>query len=124
MIENGVNEAFEKAKEQLASANKIDGYKALLSKSIEDSVASIGSSDVVIECNKNDAELVKKTVAELQKKDPKLKARVSDQPIDVIGGVRTRSADGSMSFDNTLDSRIELLKPLIRKNIAQMLRGG
>jgi vacuolar-type H+-ATPase subunit E/Vma4 len=28
-----------------------------------------------------------------------------------------------MTYDNTLDSRIERLKPLIRKNIAQMLRG-
>jgi V/A-type H+/Na+-transporting ATPase subunit E len=28
-----------------------------------------------------------------------------------------------MTYDNTLDSRIERLKPLIRKNIVQILRG-
>jgi V/A-type H+-transporting ATPase subunit E len=50
-------------------------------------------------------------------------ARVSDQYIDVLGGIRIKSADGTMTYDNTLDSRIERLKPLIRKNIAQMLRG-
>jgi V/A-type H+-transporting ATPase subunit E len=49
--------------------------------------------------------------------------RVSDQPINALGGIKVRSADGTMSFDNTLDSRIERLKPLIRKNIARMLRG-
>jgi V/A-type H+-transporting ATPase subunit E len=50
-------------------------------------------------------------------------ARVSDQYIDVLGGIRIKSSDGTMTYDNTLDSRIERLKPLIRKNIAQMLRG-
>jgi V/A-type H+-transporting ATPase subunit E len=78
---------------------------------------------VVIECNKNDVEQVKKIMAEISKRMPKLQAEISDQPISAIGGVRVRSSDGAMSFDNTLDSRIERLKPLIRKNIARMLRG-
>lgn len=123
VIENGVNEAFEKARSQLAGSNKSDGYRALVSKGIEDSAAAVGYNEIIVECNKNDSDLIKKIVADLQKKNPKLKARVSDQYIDVLGGTRTKSADGSMSFDNTLDSRIELLKPLIRKNIAQMFRG-
>ena len=51
-------------------------------------------------------------------------AEVSDQHTDVLGGIRIKSSDGKfMTYDNTLDSRIERLKPLIRKNIAQMLRG-
>ena len=48
---------------------------------------------------------------------------VAMQLIDAIGGIRVKSADGTMTYDNTIDSRIERLKPLIRKNIAQMLRG-
>ena len=48
---------------------------------------------------------------------------MSDQHTDVLGGIRIKSSDGIMTYDNTLDSRIERLKPLIRKNIAQMLRG-
>jgi V/A-type H+/Na+-transporting ATPase subunit E len=47
---------------------------------------------------------------------------LSEQPINVIGGIRVRSVDGSTTYDNTLDSRIERFKPLIRKNIVQMLR--
>jgi V/A-type H+-transporting ATPase subunit E len=78
---------------------------------------------VAIECNKNDVELVSSILADLQRKNPKVQARVSDRHIDVLGGIRVKSADGTMTFDNTLDSRIERLKPLIRKNIAQMLRG-
>jgi V/A-type H+-transporting ATPase subunit E len=122
-IETAVNNAFEEARKKLAASGGKDSYRALMSGIIEDSVSSVGSGEVVIECNKNDTELVRKILSDLQSKNPKVKAKVSDQHIDVLGGIRVKSADGTMTFDNTLDSRIERLKPLIRKNIAQMLRG-
>lgn len=122
MIENAVNEAFEKAKTTLATSNKSDSYRKLMTKMIEENLSSVGTDEVTIECNKNDADLVKKVVAEM--KGSKVKAKVSDHAITAIGGIRVKSGDGSMTFDSTLDSRIERLKPLIRKNIAQMLRGA
>jgi V/A-type H+-transporting ATPase subunit E len=119
MIENAVNNAFEEARKKLATSGNKDSYRALMTGIIEESVSSVGSGEVVIECNKNDAELVRKILANLGNNN----AKVSDHSIDVLGGIRVKSADGTMTFDNTLDSRIERLKPLIRKNIAQMLRG-
>jgi V/A-type H+/Na+-transporting ATPase subunit E len=123
MIENAVNEAFEEAKKKLASSGNKDSYKALMASTIDESVSSVGSDEVVIEANKNDAELVKKIIADVQKRKPNIKVSLSDKPIEAIGGIRVRSGDGSMSYDSTVDSRIERLKPLIRKNISQMLRG-
>jgi len=123
MIENAVNNAFEEARKKLAASGGRDSYKALMSTIIEESVSSVGSGEVVIECNKNDAELIRKILSDLQEKNPKVQAKVSDRSIDVLGGIKVKSADGTMTYDNTLDSRIERLKPLIRKNIAQMLRG-
>ena len=35
-----------------------------------------------------------------------------------IGGVKIESKVGSMKFDNTIDAKIDRLKPLIRKEIA------
>ena len=119
MIETAVNNAFEEARKKLAASGGRDSYRALMTSIIEESVSSVGSGEVVIECNKNDAELVRKILADLGNNN----AKVSDHSIDVLGGIRVKSADGTMTFDNTLDSRIERLKPLIRKNIAQMLRG-
>ena len=121
-IETDVNQAFEKAKTKLANSGSDGAYRTLMAKIVEDSLPSVGSDEVVIECTKNDAELVKKIVADLSKKS-KIKVRVSDQPINALGGIRVRSADGTMSFDNTIDSRVERLKPLIRKNIVRMMRG-
>jgi V/A-type H+-transporting ATPase subunit E len=123
-IENAVNKAFEEAKKKLQASSSTDSYKELLKHMVEESISVVGGSNaVIIECNKNDVELVRKVVSELQDSGKIQQARVSDHYIDVLGGIRIRSSDGTMTYDNTLDSRIERLKPLIRKNIAQMLRG-
>ena len=123
LIETAVNDAFERAKVKMASPNKMQGYKALIIKMLENSISEIGSDEIIIECNNNDFQLVKNAIANFHNNN-KLKLRLSDKPINIIGGIRLRSADGSITYDNTLDSRIERLKPLIRKNIVQMLRGN
>jgi V/A-type H+/Na+-transporting ATPase subunit E len=123
LIERAVNDTFEKAKTILASSNKENSYRLLMRKILKDSVTMIDSDHVIVECNKNDIELVEKAISDSFKDNNKLKIKMSDHPLNAIGGIRLTSADGSMTFDNTLDSRIERLKPLIRKSIAQMLRG-
>jgi V/A-type H+/Na+-transporting ATPase subunit E len=123
LIERAVNDTFEKAKTILASSNKENSYRLLMRKILKDSVMMIDSDQVIVECNKNDIELVEKAISDSFKDNNKLKIKMSDHPLNAIGGIRLTSADGSMTFDNTLDSRIERLKPLIRKSIAQMLRG-
>jgi V/A-type H+-transporting ATPase subunit E len=124
MIEKAVNSAFDQARKKLESSGEKESYKSLMTGILEESVSSVGSGEVTVEANKSDAELVRKIVADLQKKNAKVKINLSGQPIDVIGGIKVKSADGSMTYDNTMDSRIERLKPLIRKNIAHMLRGA
>ncbi|MDQ4056907.1 MAG: V-type ATP synthase subunit E family protein [Thermoproteota archaeon] len=123
LIESAVNDTFEKAKTILASSNKENSYRLLMRKILKDSVMMIDSDQVIVECNKNDIELVKEVISDSFKDNNRIKIKISDHPLNAIGGIRLTSADGSMTFDNTLDSRIERLKPLIRKNIAQMLRG-
>ena len=123
LIERAVNDTFEKAKTILASSNKENSYRLLMRKILKDSVMMIDSDQVIVECNKNDIELVEKAISDSFKDNNKIKIKMSDHPLNAIGGIRLTSADGSMTFDNTLDSRIERLKPLIRKSIAQMLRG-
>ena len=124
-IENAVNKAFEEAKKKLQASRDSDSYKNLLKQMVEESISAVGGSNaVIIESNKNDAEIVRKAVSELRDTGKvQQQAEVSDQHIDVLGGIRIKSSGGTMTYDNTLDSRIERLKPLIRKNIAQMLRG-
>jgi V/A-type H+-transporting ATPase subunit E len=88
---------------------------------VQDSVAKLGS-EIIIQCNKTDLKLVKKITSQ-ESSDKKMKIIVSDEAIDIIGGIKAASVDGTMTLDNTLDSNIETLKPLIRKDIVQLLRG-
>jgi V/A-type H+/Na+-transporting ATPase subunit E len=121
IIESAIDKIFNKAREKLAQSNNEKNYEKLLTNMVEDSIAKLGS-DVVIQCNKTDLKLVKKISSE-ESTNKKVKITVSDEVIDVIGGIKVTSVDGTMTLDNTLDSSIETLKPLIRKDIVQLLRG-
>ncbi len=121
IIESAIDEIFDKAKEKLAKSNNEKNYEKLLTRMIQDSSTKLGS-EIVIQCNKTDLSLVKKLVSQ-EASNKKLKISVSDEAVDIIGGIKAVSVDGTMSLDNTLDSNIESLKPLIRKEIVQLLRG-
>ena len=121
IIESAIDEIFTKAKEKLTQSNNEKNYEKLLTRLIQDSVSKLGS-DTVIQCNKADQKLVRK-VSSQESTGKNMKISVSDDFIDIIGGIKATSADGTMTLDNTLDSNIESLKPLIRKDIVQLLRG-
>jgi V/A-type H+-transporting ATPase subunit E len=121
IIESAIDEIFNKAKKKLTESNSQKNYEKLLSNMIEDTAERLGS-EIIIQCNKTDLKLVKKISSEIST-EKKMKITVSDEVIDIIGGIKATSLDGTMTLDNTLDSSIESLKPLIRKDIVQLLRG-
>ena len=121
IIESAIEEIFTKAKEKLAQSNNEKNYEKLLTRMIQDSVSKLGS-DILIQSNKADQKLVRK-ISSQESAGKNMKVSVSDDFLDIIGGIKATSADGTMTLDNTLDSNIESLKPLIRKEIVQLLRG-
>jgi Archaeal/vacuolar-type H+-ATPase subunit E len=121
IIESAIDEIFNKAKEKLAKSNNEKNYEKLLNNLIADSAGKLGS-EIIIQCNKTDLKLVKKIASDIST-NKKMKITVSNEVINIIGGIKSTSLDGTMTLDNTLDSSIESLKPLIRKEIVQLLRG-
>jgi vacuolar-type H+-ATPase subunit E/Vma4 len=79
-------------KEKLQSKSNDKLYKDLVRKMIEESTSRLDSPEIVIECNKNDYDTVKKIVQDLST-DKKVKLTLSKKPIDIVGGVRAVSAD-------------------------------
>jgi V/A-type H+-transporting ATPase subunit E len=121
IIESAIDEIFTKAKEKLTRSNNEKNYEKLLTRMVQDSVSKLGS-DIVIQCNKTDQKLVRK-ISSQESTGKNMKISVSDDFLDMIGGIKATSVDGTMTLDSTLDSNIESLKPLIRKDIVQLLRG-
>ncbi|MEE8133169.1 MAG: V-type ATP synthase subunit E family protein [Nitrososphaerales archaeon] len=119
LIEEAVGIAFEKAKAKIDSVRYGDKYASMMKKLLEDGLNAVNTEEVVVECDGKDGDVVKKIASELER-NVNVKIKVVGEAINVLGGLRIVSKDGSMVYDDTLDSRIERLKPIIRKDIAAL----
>lgn len=120
LIEMAVNDYFEKARERFRELPRDKEYKSMINEMIDDCISAIGTEEIIIESNEKDSKMISEIIS---KKSKKVKLSLSEKPINVIGGLRAISADGSLTYDSTLELRMERLKPLIRKEIVQTLRG-
>lgn len=124
LLEQAVNDIFTKAEEKLMLQTSNDSsYKNLLLKMLDESIPNISTAGVVIECLEKDSEFFKQQIELLSTKYHK-KIKLTTNLKNIIGGFRLKSTDGTITLDNTINSRIERIKPLIRKNIANILREG
>jgi V/A-type H+/Na+-transporting ATPase subunit E len=121
LLEQAVNDVFVKAKEKFLLHTDESIYKNLLIKMLEESIPNIATSGIVIECLEKDTDFFKQQIEGISAKYNK-KIKLHNNLKNFMGGFRIKSTDGTITLNNTIDSRIETLKPLIRKNIAHILR--
>ncbi len=121
LIEAAVNDLFQKAKQRLHELPRDKEYEIMINEMIEDCISAIDSDQIVIESNEKDRKIVSGIITN---KSSRVKILLSEKPVEVIGGLRARSIDGSLTYDSTLELRMDRLKPLIRKEIVQTLRGS
>jgi len=112
LVEDSIKKVFEKAIEKISSSTRNDSYPKLIESLLEESINALGTNDVIISTNSKDKEIVQGLLSKFSG------AELSSDFIDCLGGVEVKSKDGSMSFTNTIDSKIDRMKPLIRKDIA------
>lgn len=112
LIEESIEKVFVKAIKKIQDADRNSDYSKLISSMLKESIHTIGTPDITIQTNSKD----KSVVQSLLSKFPG--AILSQDVIDCLGGIKVQSKDGTMKFDNTIDARLERLKPLIRKDIA------
>ncbi len=112
LVEDSIKKVLEKAIEKISSSTRNDNYPKLMESLLEESINALGTSDVIISTNSKDKEVVQRLLSKFSG------AKLSSDSIDCLGGVEVKSKDGSMTFNNTIDSRIDRIKPLIRKDIA------
>ncbi|MEM0030473.1 MAG: V-type ATP synthase subunit E [Candidatus Nitrosocaldus sp.] len=117
LIEDAVNDVFKHAISRIDSVRAGERYEAMMRRLIEGALDAIGT-DAVLECNDKDRDIVDRIVLEIQHKY-NFSIEVGNS-IDCLGGIRARSKDGSIILDNTLDSRIERLRPILKKDIARL----
>ena len=118
IVQESTDKVLEKAKAKIVNMERNSEYSNLITKLLTEATSALNTSDVIVYTNSKDKDLVQSAVSNISG------AELSNDLIDCMGGVKVTSKDGSMSFDNTIDARIELLKPLIRKDIAAQFNLG
>lgn len=117
-LEEGVNKVFSKALDEITNTARSGDYSNLIKSLLDESTKILGTTEVIVSTNTKDKDLVQSMLSQFPGSE------LSSELIDCLGGVMIKSKDGTTSFDNTLDARIERLKPLIRKEIASQFGVG
>ena len=122
LLEQAVNNVFEKSKKKLMLHIDESNYRDLLRKMLDESIPNIGTAGIIIECLEKDADFFEQQIELIRTRYNK-KINLHSNLKNSLGGFKIKSTDGTITLDNTIDSRIERIKPLIRKNVAGILRG-
>jgi len=112
LVEESVVKVFDKAIEKIEATSRNENYSKLITTLLDESTEALGTTEVTVYTNSKDQDVVKPLLSKYSGSE------LSSETIDCLGGVEIKSKDGSMSFNNTIDVRLERMKPLIRKEIA------
>ena len=112
IVQESTDKVLEKAKEKISNMDRNSEYSSLIAKLLTEATSALNTSDVIVFTNSKDKDVVQSSLSNFSGSE------LSSEMIDCIGGVKIESKDGAMKFDNTIDAKIDRLKPLIRKEIA------
>ncbi len=112
LVEASVVKVFDKAIEKIGATSRNENYSKLITTLLDESTEALGTTEVMVYTNSKDQDVVKPLLSKYSGSE------LSSETIDCLGGVEVKSKDGFMSFNNTIDARLERMKPLIRKEIA------
>ncbi|MEJ2260071.1 MAG: V-type ATP synthase subunit E family protein [Nitrosopumilaceae archaeon] len=117
-VEESIAKVFSKALDEIANTERSEDYSNLIKSLLDESTKILGTTEIVVYTNSKDKEIVQSMLSQYPGSE------LSPDLITCLGGVKVKSKDGSMTFDNTVDAKIERLKPLIRKDIATQFGVG
>ena len=103
---------------------KVD-YSEILVTLITEAAMAIGDEELIVSANESDLKYLGKNLGNI---NTQLKAtlgectvELADESIDVIGGVIVRNLDGTKTYYNTLDGRLESVKTKSAAQVAELL---
>ena len=121
--EEVIEAAFDKATDELKNiaSSGSDEYDDSLSKMIKEAVDELGSNDLIIQLNEADTNKFKSQL------DSSSTFQIDDinfqlgEPIDTIGGAIVKTKSGDIEVNNTIESRLERFKSVLRSEVANVL---
>ena len=121
--EDLVNTAFEKALIKLEDFVTTEKYHEYLLKLIEEVAERIGQKNLVVQVNAKDKAWLTQDILNPLSKKLHCELKLSDQTEDCVGGCKIQTVDGKITYDSTIDNRLQELKPALRVEVAKILFG-
>ena len=118
-----VEAAFEKALVKLREFTTTEDYRTLLFNLIRQASSKLNQESLLIQVNSRDKTWL--TPKELVPLSDELNCKliVSGEEGNFLGGLKAQTANGKVTFDSTLDTKFEELKPQLRLELARILFG-
>lgn len=116
-LEAEVNRVFNEAMRLLSELSP-SSYESAVTRLVEEGIQVIGPR-AAVSSNDRDKKLLGSVIKKLSKGEVKLAVGRTD--INTIGGVVLSSPDGTVSFDNTFEARLERTRQDLRKEVAGVL---
>ena len=120
LIEETVNKIFAESLKGLNDISSNKNYDKSMKRHLEEGLDAIGGEKYTVSCDTKDVDLLNKISKEVQETRG-VKIKLSSKSISCNGGVKIMNHDGSVIFNNTVEVRLERFKPLLRKQISDML---
>lgn len=125
--EDVIEAAFNKALDELSQkASSSDAqYTSSLTTMIKEAGIEIGGGDLIVKVKESDASTVSSKLSTIAN-DIKMTTGVNTNltlgdSIDVIGGAVLATANGDIEVNNTIESRLERNKKILRSEVASVL---
>ena len=116
LIHESITKVFDEVVSKIKTMPHDSSYESLLAALIKESITMLGTENIIISTNEKDKTLVAKILSNMSGPE------MSSDSIVCMGGIRAKSKDDTMIFDNTIDARLKHMNPLIRKNITEKFR--
>jgi len=120
--ERYINEAIERAKKKIEEMRGSKEYLEFLHENAMTAVKAIDADEVVLRAPEDDITYLEELLPDIRAETGK-DVELGD-PIDATAGVVAESADGKEAFDNTVDAKLERMRPTIVREVSQILFGG
>jgi len=118
-----IGRVFERALERIKTLTDSDLYREFLVKSLRKAIeefSDIGGEELIVYVNERDLDFLQGKVREL---DPPVKLKFRRG--EFIGGMIVTDPEEKRVFYDTIESRFEALRPILREKVASILfKGG
>ena len=119
VLESGINLVVQEAMKRIETITNKKELGEILRNLLNEAIEVIQVKEIIIQTNRESYNVLQNIAGDIERSSG-VKITVDDTPIQTICGIKVRSVDGRIIYDNTVETRIERVRQVIRKELASL----